>query len=152
VIIPEALWIPTAKDSVSQFVPQTVLRRQTLSQAAAAANLQPYRVPGDQVLLLLHAWVQGATAGVTLVQNIQINVVDEQLGNVLVIRRWDFISEGFGAAPTSFERAWIGNPIAVLPPNYTLSFDATYSGAAAGNLIQMSFAGVLIPRANWQYG
>ena len=149
-IIPEQLWIPSAKDAVSQFAPLRRMTFSTVNQALGSVT-EDLSFPRDYVFFLQQIQIRGATAGVTTVTVLAVSVVDSVFNTVGRIRRWDFVSEGI-AAPTSFERGANGDPLIILMPNDILRFDWVFSAAAAGNIVEKAFSGILIPRGNWQLG
>jgi len=151
VIIPDQLWIPSAKDALSQFAPQRVTRFSSVSQALASVT-SDQTFPSDQVFFLEQVHLRGATAGVALVQVVAASILDPAFNTIGRLRRWDFVSEGFGAAPTSLERGANGDPLCILMPTDLLRFDWVFSAAAAGNIVEFGYSGVLIPRGNWQLG
>lgn len=150
-IIPDRLWIPTAKDSRAQFAPVRIARRVSTTTAAATISQTVYTVPGDSVLVACAALIQGVGGAAQSPLLVRIASVDEAGATIATIASWSpGGAAGTGGAAGRLDGVWSGQ--AVIMPGEIVQAEADFDAGAVANILGVGFYGLLIPRGNWQLG
>lgn len=144
---PEQLWIPTPKDQLAQFAPQTKFLTGSNSQVNTDVRADiGGLVPDDEVWIVTNATVKGDAAAGQTTDLLLFNVLDEGDNEILRI-----VDAGVQPTGTEYEAInWQG--AIVLAPGQKLHHRALFSGAPSANLISAFAFAVAIPRGNWQRG
>lgn len=146
---PEQLYRPSPKDLVAQFAPVALRRSQSSSAAAAAVSLQNdqsggFTIPRDYVFVLTWCQVGGAGAGGQICTRVSIDINDENSNTIMRL-----IDENPAAGQTTLTKQETGE-VVIFGGGEVLLASAFFNAGAAANAIRLSYAGLLIPRANWQ--
>lgn len=159
-LVPESLWIPTLKDSVSQFAPQRVARFVNVSAEAAIVGATLYTVPQDQVFVLTSWNIVGSSTNLSILENVLLLITDTvngALSNTLHMlfsyratvpgaTSGPLFSNDNNSHPSCVQGQVIVMPTEVIRGVVTTTGPVNVVGMTA------SVSGVLIPRGNWQLG
>lgn len=143
---PEFLYQLSARDQqVTWLDPFFSNAESTGAAAALSANITPDR---QRTFILSSLSANAFVTGAATVAALLLLAVPPQGNPQFAIAQTSSAYTGGGAAGTQLQLNWSGELI--IPPGWILRATALYSAAVAGNEVEMTAGGILIPAGNIQ--
>lgn len=146
-LVPDSLWLPSAKDAQAQLAAETVSQQLTISGLLAQINVQSNPIPADRVFILTWFAVRATPGGAQTVDQWELDIHPVASGAsaaaMLRFERVGGVNATYGQAFSC--QVWV-------PPGAFLSLAVDFSAGAVLNEARLAWHGLLFPRGTIQVG